>query len=207
MKLFSVSIGLLLATLGIFFVPISFAVDGFGLVVNPGGVRTIKAVENGVVLHFPNEGGRFHPGEFVTAVYFPEAVAKNALLEGTLLKDLAKIEADHIEKTSKNALELERERAKRDATAERLAAREELTSNTAGVVDALQSFNAESGTDIDALNAVLQEVSCSDQLIVDGSRWSESHWGWVHLNVFPQGEFSQFEGFASLNGVLTWPVA
>jgi hypothetical protein len=152
MKLFSVSIGLLLATLGIFFVPISFAVDGFGLVVNPGGVRTIKAVENGVVLHFPNEGGRFHPGEFVTAVHFPEAVAKNALLEGTLLKDLAKIEADHIEKTSKNALELERERAKRDATAQRLAAREELTRNTESVVNALQSFNAESGTDIDALN-------------------------------------------------------
>lgn len=152
MKLFSVSIGLLLATLGIFFVPISFAVDGFGLVVDPGGVRTIRAVQNGVVMHFPADAGRFRPGEIVTAVSFPEAVAKNAHLEGVMRKDLAKIEAEHIEKTSKNALDLERERAKMVATAQRLEARLKLTENTTEVVAALEAFNTQSDTDIEALN-------------------------------------------------------
>ena len=152
MKLFSVSIGLLLATLGVFFVPISFAVDGFGLVVNPEGVRTIRATQAGVVLHFPADGGRFEPGEIVSAVSFPEAVVKNASLIGTLRKDFAKIESDHIEKTSKNNLELERERAKKNATIERLAARTVLSEDTRNVVDALQAFNTASVTDIDALN-------------------------------------------------------
>ena len=166
MKLFSVSIGLLLATLGIFFVPISFAVDGFGLVVDPGGVRTIRAAEGGVVLHFPSDGGRFVPGQIVTTVHYPEAVAGNALLQETLRKDLIKIEAEHIEKTSKNDLEIERETAKKTATAQRLAARTELTENTAAVVAALQDFNAASVTDIDELNEErLNQLSQLEELV------------------------------------------
>lgn len=152
MKLFSVSVGLLLAALGVFFVPISFAVDGFGLVVNPGGVRTVRASKPGMVLHYPATDGRFEPGQIVTAVVFPEGVAENALLEGTMRRELAKVEADHLEKTSKLVVELERDQAKRDATADRLAARKALSADTAGVLAELQQFNADSLSDISDLN-------------------------------------------------------
>lgn len=153
MKLFSVSVGLLLAALGVFFVPVSFAVDGFGLVVNPGGVRTIRALEAGQVLHFPSDDGRFLPGQIVTAISYSETVAENGLLEGTLRRELAKIETDHLEKTSKLILDLERDRAKMNATAERLAARTKMTEDTAASLVALQKFTAESETDIADLNA------------------------------------------------------
>jgi len=153
MKLFSVSVGLLFAALGIFFVPVSFAVDGFGLVVNPGGVRTIRASEAGMVLHFPSHAGRFQPGEIVSAVVFREAVAENGLLEGTMRREQAKIESDHLEKTSKLVVDLERDKAKRSATAERLAARRELSADSAAVLAELQEFTANSTTDIDDLNA------------------------------------------------------
>ncbi|MCA0873306.1 hypothetical protein LCL97_20945 [Seohaeicola saemankumensis] len=152
MKLFSVSIGLLLAALGVFFVPVSFAVDGFGLVVNPGGVRTVRAVEEGVVLHFPSDGGRFLPGEIVTAVVYGDAVAENALLEGTMRRELAKIETDYLEKTSKLIVDMERDRAKREATVQRLAARRQLSADTGEVLTALQEFTSASVTDIDNLN-------------------------------------------------------
>lgn len=153
MKLFSVSVGLLLAALGVFYVPVSFSVDGFGLVVNPGGVRTIRAAEPGIVQHFPSEGGRFQPGQIVTTVTDRAAVAENALLLGTMQRELAKIESDHLERSSKIQLDLDRDRAKRLATMERLAARTGLKDDTESVVTALQAFNADSVSDIDALNA------------------------------------------------------
>lgn len=152
MKLFSVSVGLLLAALGVFFVPVSFAVDGFGLVVNPGGVRTIRAEENGTVLHFPSDQGRFGPGDLVSAVMFPDAVAENALLLGTMRRELAKIETDYLEKSGKLIVDIDRDRAKRSATAERLAARQALAADTAAVLAALQSFTLDSAEDIDDLN-------------------------------------------------------
>lgn len=152
MKLFSVSVGLLLAALGIFFVPVSFAVDGFGLVVNPGGVRTVRASEAGMVLHFPSHDGRFQPGEIVSAIVFREGVANNAMLEGTMRRELAKVESDHLEKTSKLRVDLERDQAKRDATAERLAARKALSADTGAVLAELQAFTARSTSDIDDLN-------------------------------------------------------
>jgi len=151
-KLFSVSIGLLLAALGIFFVPVSFAVDGFGLVVDPGGVRTIRATEDGQVLHFPSQDGRFMPGQIVTAVAFGDAVAKNALLEGTLRRELAKVETDYLEKHSKLVLDLERDRAKQVATAERLAARRIMTRDTTENLAELRQFTVNSQSDIDELN-------------------------------------------------------
>lgn len=153
MKLFSVSVGLLLAALGVFYVPVSFSVDGFGLVVNPGGVRTVRAAEPGVVLHYPSQDGRFMPGQIVTAVTQSSAVAENALLEGTMHRELAKIESDHLEDISKLQLDLGRDRAKQQATAERLAARTRLKDDTAQVLTELQAFNRESVTDIDELNA------------------------------------------------------
>ena len=152
MKLFSVSIGLLLAALGVFYIPVSFAVDGFGLVVNPGGVRTIRATEAGNVLHFPSEGGRFLPGQIVTAVTYDKAVAENALLQGTMRREIAKNESDHLERSSKLFLDLERDRAKLDATRDLLAARTKLKDDTARALVALQSFTEDSKTDIDELN-------------------------------------------------------
>jgi len=165
-KLFSVSIGLLLAALGIFFVPVSFSVDGFGLVVNPGGVRTIRAAENGQVLHFPSQDGRFMPGQIVTAVAYGDAVAKNALLEGTLRRELAKIETDHLEKHSKLVLDLERDRAKRAATVERLAVRQVLTTDTSVGLAALRNFTLDSQSEIDALNEErLEQLSRLEELV------------------------------------------
>jgi len=152
MKLFSVSIGLLLAALAVFFVPVSFSVDGFGLVVNPGGVRTVRATEPGMVLHYPSQEGRFLPGQIVTAVVYADSVAQNALLEGTMRRELAKIETDYLEKTSKLEAQLERDRAKRTATFDRLAARLDLSTNTAAVLSALQTFTDDSSTDISDLN-------------------------------------------------------
>lgn len=167
MKLFSVSIGLLLAALGVFFVPVSFAVDGFGLVVNPGGVRTIRASEAGMVLHFPSEDGRFQPGQVVTAVVFPDAVAQNALLEGTMRRELAKIETDHLEKTSKLVVDLGRDRAKREATAERLAARRKLSEDSSAVLAELQKFTADSISDIADLNAErLEQLRKLEELVI-----------------------------------------
>ena len=152
MKLFSISIGLLLAAIGIFFVPVSFSVDGFGLVVNSGGVRTLRASEAGQVLHFPSENGQFSTGQIVTAVVFADAVAKNTLLEGTLRRELAKIETDYLDVHSKLFLDVERDGAVLTATAERLAAREILTLDTNETLVALQAFTIDSQADINELN-------------------------------------------------------
>jgi len=55
-------------------------------------------------------------------------------------------------------------------------------------------------------NEVLAQISSSDTVSVDGSRFDESRWGWVYLNVMPGGEFSQFEGFKDGKAVMTWPI-
>lgn len=166
MKLFSVSIGLLLAAMGIFYVPVSFSVDGFGLVVNPGGVRTIRATDPGVVIHYPSQDGRFMPGQIVTAVYDRTSVANNGLLEGTMRRELAKIESDHLERVSKIELDLGRDRAKLEATKERLAARTVLRDDTSNVLNALQAFNLDSDADIDELNAArLDQLARLEELV------------------------------------------
>ncbi|MGR3660735.1 MAG: hypothetical protein ACU0CA_06030 [Paracoccaceae bacterium] len=152
MNLISISVGLFLAAIGIFFVPVSFSVDGFGLVVNPGGVRTIRASESGLVLHFPSANGQFFPGEIVTAVIYSDARAQNTLLVETLRRELAEIETDHLERTSKIQLDMERDRAKHAATEERLAARVQLARETSLVLLALQEFAAGSVSDIAELN-------------------------------------------------------
>lgn len=74
------------------------------------------------------------------------------------------------------------------------------------LLERLCELGRESLPDLEELDALLQEVSCSDQLVVDRSRWSESRPGWVYLSVFPQGEFSQFEGFDQTAAILTWPM-
>lgn len=166
MKLFSVSIGLLLAALGVFYVPVSFSVDGFGLVVNPGGVRTIRSSEPGLVLHFPSQDGRFVPGEIVTAVAYDDAVAENTLLQGTLRREMAKIETDHLDKTSKIIVDLERDRAKKIATAELLTARTQLTKDTSDILVALQDFTTDSVSDISELNEErLSQLSRLEDLV------------------------------------------
>jgi len=55
-------------------------------------------------------------------------------------------------------------------------------------------------------NGVLAQISSSDTVAVDMSRFDESRWGWVYLNVIPGGEFSQFEGFKDGKAVMTWPI-
>jgi len=152
MKLLSISVGLLFAAMAIFFVPVSFSVDGFGLVVNPGGVRTVRATENGQVLHFPSTDGQFTPGQIVTAVVFGDEVAQNGLLEGTLSRELAKIKTDYLEKYSKLFLDRERDNAKLIATTERLLALEKLTKSTSENIAQLQKFNITSQNDIETLN-------------------------------------------------------
>lgn len=152
MKLLSISVSLLFAALAIFFVPVSFSVDGFGLVVNPGGVRTVRATKDGQVLHFPSSDGKFTPGQIVTAVIFGDAVAKNGLLEGTLRRELAKVKTDYLDKYSKLFLDRERDNAKLIATTERLLALEELTKSTSANIAELQAFNSTSQTDIETLN-------------------------------------------------------
>jgi len=142
----------LLAALCVFYVPVSFSVDGFGLVVNPGGVRTIRAAEPGVVVHFASQGGQYRPGQIVTAVTDRSAVASNELLIGTMRRELAKIESDHLEQVSKLRVEQERDRAKRLATVDRLAARTTLKDDTAAVLAALQAFNNANVTEVDDLN-------------------------------------------------------
>lgn len=152
MKYLVISIGLLLAAAGVFFIPVSFSVDGFGLVVNPGGVRTVRAAEAGTVLHFAPHEGRFHPGRIVTAVTRPDTEARNRALLGTLQKTLAKSDTDYLVEMSKRQAELERAEAKRAATAERLEARGELAANRAELLAALRRFSERSEDDIDALN-------------------------------------------------------
>ncbi len=166
MKLFSLSIGLLLAALGVFYVPVSFSVDGFGLVVNPGGVRTIRATEDGVVHHFASDGGQFRPGQIVSGVTYPDAAAKNALLLGTMQAELSKIESDFTEKTTKIRAAMDRNIAKRRATAERLEARNQLIADTAEVLVALQEFTSESVSDISSLNEErLSQLSRLEDLV------------------------------------------
>lgn len=166
MKLYSLSLGLLLAALGVFYVPVSFSVDGFGLVVNPGGVRTIRAADDGTVVHYPAREGRFQPGQIVTVVLNPAAPAKNALELGTLQREYIKFDSEHLEKTSKLRLDLERDRAKQRATAERLAARVGLMAETETVLTELRSFTANSDADIADLNAErLEELKRLEDLL------------------------------------------
>ncbi|MEO9683625.1 MAG: hypothetical protein ABJF86_16885 [Tateyamaria sp.] len=152
MKLFSLSVGLLLAAFGVLNVPVSFAVDGFGLVVSPGGVRTIRADEQGMVMHFPATDGGFLPGQLVSAVVEPSGVAENALLLSKMRRELSKVESDYLEKSSKIQLDIERDQAKQIATVEQLKARGVLMADTDAVLDTLQEFAAQSTVDISDLN-------------------------------------------------------
>ncbi len=56
------------------------------------------------------------------------------------------------------------------------------------------------------INELLAQLSSSDLIAVDVSRFSDCHWGWVYLTIIPQGPFSQFEGFDEGKAVMTWPV-
>lgn len=152
MKLFSLSIVLLAAAFGVLNIPVSFAVDGFGLVVSPGGMRTVRADEQGVVMHFPATDGRFLPGQLVSAVVSPTGVAENALLLSAMYSELSKIESDHLVDTSDIQVDLERDQAKQIALVASLEARRVLMVDTAAVLAALQSFADQSTSDISELN-------------------------------------------------------
>lgn len=170
MKLFSLSIGLLLASIGVFYVPVSFAVDGFGLVVNPGGVRTIRASEDGTVIHFPATDGRFVSGDIVTVLTTPDAPDKNALELGTLQREFIKFDAEYLEKAIKIETDLERDRAAQGATRDRLVARQSLIDETETVLADLRNFAAASVSDIDDLNAERLDQLAQLEDLLDRSR-------------------------------------
>lgn len=65
----------------------------------------------------------------------------------------------------------------------------------------------ESRPSIADFNEVLAQLSCSDVVSVDVSRFEQSRWGWVYLNVMPGGEFSQFDGIEDGKAVMTWPLS
>lgn len=152
MKLLAISLGLLLTALAIFFVPVSFSVDGFGLVVNPGGVRTVRAVEAGTVLHFSSDEGRFLPGRIMTAVAQAEDEAKNQQLLQSMRKQVSKGKADYLDKLTKLVVEIERAKAKRAATAERLTARKRLVDERTNLMVALRDHTQRSDADLENLN-------------------------------------------------------
>ena len=60
----TLSLGLLLFAIGLFFVPVSFSVKGFGMIVSPDGVRSIRTLSGGTLYQAdPAPGGYFAPGD------------------------------------------------------------------------------------------------------------------------------------------------
>ncbi|MBL8448081.1 MAG: hypothetical protein JNJ44_11780 [Zoogloeaceae bacterium] len=55
------------------------------------------------------------------------------------------------------------------------------------------------------LNALLREISSSDLYEVDGTRLDQSMEGWIFVEVYPQGPFSQYGAGPAFKAVLTWP--
>lgn len=162
MKLIAISVFWLVLATSVLFVPISFSVDGFGLVVNPGGVKTVRARESGIVYHYPASEQEFVAGQIVSAVMRVESAAENTFLMGSLRRDLAKIDSDLLEKTSKVLVDLERDGAKMDASKVRLQARLSLTRDMEQALVELKKFTQLSDADIDSLNA--ERLSQLDKL-------------------------------------------
>ncbi len=158
MRVFFISLALLLATAGLFFVPISFSVDGFGLVVDPGGVRTIKANKDGRVHHFPSDNGQFGPGDIVSAVTFDDVDAINESQRQIRARDLARIETEHLEDISKIEATLDRDRAKLVATQDRVAARADLIAEAAQLLDNQRAFSLDSAALVADLNEERREL-------------------------------------------------
>lgn len=152
MRLLSISLLWLGAAFAVMFYPVSFSVDGFGLIVSPDGVRSVRARQAGIVQHFTAEGDRFEAGEIVSAVVIEKASTQNALLESAMRGEISKAEADYLERTSKVRLDLERDRAKRSATQARLDVGRSLALEARGNLSALRSHLQISRIDVDALN-------------------------------------------------------
>lgn len=55
------------------------------------------------------------------------------------------------------------------------------------------------------VNDVLREISSSDRYQVNLSRLAESKEAWVYVTIYPQGDYSHFEGYDTIEAVLTWP--
>ena len=111
----------LLAAFGVFFVPVSFSVQGFGMLVSPDGVRIIRSVEDGVV-HYrePSEEGWFAPGQVATVVEPVGANAQHAFLVEKLRRDLLETATMLGESISKLTADLAREQASHSALVDRV---------------------------------------------------------------------------------------
>ena len=55
------------------------------------------------------------------------------------------------------------------------------------------------------INLVLSEISSSDLIHIDLESVGDLCCGWIPVEILPEGDFSQFQGFDSVKGILTWP--
>lgn len=74
------------------------------------------------------------------------------------------------------------------------------------MTELLQALAQGTAVSVSQLNEILIQVSSSDQLQVDSSRYPQAHHGWLPVTIVPQGDFSLLEGFEERKGVLTWPL-
>ncbi len=153
MRYFAIAALWLSLAAGALLVPVTFSVDGFGIVVSPDGVRSVRAIERGTVRHFVSEGEVFAAGDIISAVEFADIHTENQFLLQTLRRDLAKTEADRLEAVTRLTTTLERDRAKMDATLARLSTRRALTEETRRTLGSLRDFVQSSETEVDELNA------------------------------------------------------
>ena len=120
---FSFALGSLFAALGVFVIPVSFSVQGFGMLVSPDGVRTVRSADSGTVHHAePSEDGWFAPGRIVTVIAPAAGGARNAFLLEKLRRDLLEASTKLGEDISKLRAELARQQASHLALGHRVSA-------------------------------------------------------------------------------------
>ncbi|MAZ89800.1 MAG: hypothetical protein CL693_19370 [Cellvibrionaceae bacterium] len=74
------------------------------------------------------------------------------------------------------------------------------------MTEQLQALPQDEAVSVTQLNAVLAQISSSDQLQVDSTRFQHAYHGWLPIKVVPQGDYSLLQGFEESTGVLTWPL-
>ena len=76
-----------------------------------------------------------------------------------------------------------------------------LMDQLAQVVKGAVGLNAQQAQ---AINALLMEVSSSDRYEVNMDQLAHSNEAWVHVRVFPQGDYSTFDNAEPFQAILTW---
>ncbi len=70
----------------------------------------------------------------------------------------------------------------------------------------LQALSQHEVVSVAQLNAILAQISSSDQVQVDSTRFQQAHHGWLPITIVPRGDYSLLQGFEECVGVLTWPL-